>query len=343
MRRAGLSRTWRHRARAWGCWRALGPAAAALALFVSAGSAHAEPKTPSEDTKRLARDAYVRGEAALARDEYAAAAAEFTYADELLPNDAPLQAALDAALRTTDVRIVVTLLNRVDRPTRSVGTAVTASAKRVRDKFDPLIARFVVECPRGATCSAELDKAPLAPGTVLWVVPGTHWLRTSVNGGTATDDGIDVKPGGLASIPLSASTSRRPLVTEVPEEVGGPPPGPSPAYFWVGVGLTAVLVGVSTASTIDYYWKNRDVNEAGCPDSQNNACGRLGDERDGAKTRSFVLWGVSGAVAVATAVTGLFVVRWKSGRAAVGSAPAAGAPSFAAGASGVSVSLEQRF
>jgi hypothetical protein len=309
-----------------------------LPLVLSAGIVQAQPRAPaSEDAKRLAREAYVRGEAALARDEFGAATAEFTYADEIAPNDAPLQAALDAVAHTNDLRKVVVLLNRSERR-GTVGPSVTAAAKRVREKFGPSIGRIVIECPAGATCNAELDKAAVVPGVVSWIVPGTHWVRASVNGAAFTEDGIDVKAGGLSAIPLKAASTSRALITEVPEQGPVDSSGPSPMYFWIGLGVTAVLIGVSTASMIDSYWKSNDVKESCGETSTNNACPRLMDEADGAEKRTFVLWGVTGAFAVATAVTGLFIVKWRNGSAAVGSPPSAGLLPRGAG-----LRLEQRF
>ena len=67
-----------------------------------------------------------------------------------------------------------------------------------------------------------------------------------------------------------------------------------------------------------------------------SSCPRLVSERDGAETRTLILWGATGVVALATAVTGLFIVHWKNGRAAIGGAPGGGI-------AGVGVGAEQRF
>jgi len=291
-----------------------------IALVMVAGAAHAEPKSDAEDAKRTAREAYGRGEAALAKEEYPTAAAEFTHADDLLPNDTALEAALQAVAHTNDARIAMTLLNRVEQ--RTVGAAVTEAAKRARDKLDASLGRIVVECPAKATCNAELDNAPIVLGKVRWVLPGTHWLRATVNTGRPIEDGIDVKGGALATVPLSGA-QRPAVITDIPEPATESP-GVSPVYFFIGLGLTAAMIGVSTWSTLDHQLKKDDLMTAGCPNAANTACPRFADEEDSSGKRTLVLWGVTGVLAIATAVTGIFVVRWRSGHAAVGGSPGGG-------------------
>lgn len=285
-------------------------ACAILSACAGSAAAQSQQAPAGEDAKRKAREAYHRGEAALEREEYSAAAGEFVYADELVPNDAALQAAFDALAKTQDAKTAVKLLNRLERRANA-SAPVAAAAARARAKLDPLVGRIVLECPAGHGCRAELDNAPAASGTVVWALPGTHWLRSSLDGGPMVEDGVDLKAGDLVSVPLGAR--RAPLVTEVPDPNANR--GPSPVFFWVGLGVTAVIVGFATWSTIDLYQRGKDVTQC---ETRKVACPDLVEKEDSAGSRTVALWAVSAGAAVLTAATGLFIVDWKGGQAKLG-------------------------
>lgn len=290
---------------------ALVAGAAFVCLVEATGSAAAQA---GDDAKSRARAAYARGEAALEREEYAAAAGEFAFADEIVPSDSALQAAFDALAKTQDARTAVKLLNRLERRANA-SASVAGAAARARAKLDPLVGRIVLECPAGHACRAELDNAPAAVGTVVWAMPGTHWLRSSIDSGAMIEDGFELKAGDLVSVPLGVR--RAPLVNEVPQEGTGSR-GPSPVFFWVGLGVTAVLLGVATWSTIDLYQRGKDVT--GC-EQRKASCPDLVAKEDSAGSRTVAIWAVTGGAALLTAVTGIFIVDWKGGRVKVGQGP----------------------
>jgi len=102
-----------------------------LALSVTAADAGAD--VPSV----TARDIYARGKAAYDSGDYMHAARAFAEADALSPNDAVLEIAIAAAVRTDDVAIGLELVERAEARgmTETASTARTLLATRL--KIDP--------------------------------------------------------------------------------------------------------------------------------------------------------------------------------------------------------------
>ncbi len=95
--------------------------------------------------------------------------------------------------------------------------------------------------------------------------------------------------------------------------------GLSPVFFWTGVGLTAVVTGVTI-------WSGLDTQSAADTYEKNPTQKGLDDGRS-LELRTDILIGVSAALAVGTAVVGIFFTDW-NGSEAKSSQTAARSPQF---------------
>jgi hypothetical protein len=165
-----------------------------------------------------------------------------------------------------------------------------------------------------------------------------------VDGAPAMDRAVDAVAGKIETLTLTATAQSPPPYTPPPSAASLPPertaPSPSPApgsddglspaWFWASAGITAVVAGVATWSTIDLFSKRSEFDDASCASVGSASCRSIADDGKSADTRSVILWTATGVLGAATAVTGLFLVRWSPAHR-IGVAPAAGgaAVSFA--------------
>ncbi len=206
--------------------------------------------------------------------------------------------------------------------------AVRELAETATTRFLPRLARVGVQCDGASPCSAALDGTPVALSSALWVSPGPHvlelttargsekralWLvageyqlvtlakSSEAGGATITKESRPASAASPTPAPPSAPFTAPP---ETPSEGaassrGG---GVSPAWFWAGVGATALLGGVSLASGLDTLGRH-DTFIGNRMDSSAN------DGLDAQRRTNVLLVGTAAAALVTTFV-GLFVVRW---------------------------------
>jgi hypothetical protein len=316
--------------------------AAALVTTIVGSAALARADDPE-----AARAAYDRGAAAFQAKRYAEAAADLARADALAPNPVALASALKAAELADDPILAMTLADRAElRP--GVGEAALANARRVREKMGARVGKLSIRCAAVRGCSVTVDAEPFPTEQQRWVKAGAHAVEITAGGSPArytvtveggkTADFVEPSHDGAASGPKPRPGEAGP---NAPEPSGGepvaPPPGPpkaeppkaeppkaeppkaeppaprgiSPAWFFVGLGATAVAGGVLVWSGVDTLAKHSDF--VGFVTSDPSA-------GQAAQTRTNVLVGVTAAAGVATAALGIFAVRWSA-------APARPAPS----------------
>ena len=282
-----------------------------------------------------ARAAYDRGAAAFDRGDWAAALDDLERADALVPNAVTLELALKASLHGDDPLRAMALVDRADE--RGGGGSLAATADQVRRTFDARTGRLTVVCPVPRSCTAAFDGAPFDLGASRRVLAGDHTLVLVVDGKRSQvpiamqeHGAVEILASAYAPLP-PAPPSADPNPPATPRKPESPatasPGGLPPLVFWLGVGATAVLAGVTTASAIDTTNKHSDYS-----------AGRSTSAADGiaAQTRTNVLLAVTGGVAVATACLGLFAVRW-------GARKSSSSGSNALVLSGASVAFERTF
>jgi len=255
-----------------------------------------------------ARDAYDRGAASYDAGEYALAAQQLAKADQIAPNDVALELALKAAVKANDALLAMDLVTRAEgRPSASPG--VLAARDDARAKMANRVGKVTVKCAPGTSrCTATLDDAPFPTTDSRFVLAGAH--RVVIDDGSGAKQAFRVRVDPGASVPVEAAAPAP--ATSLPNETTTttPPPAPpsragagiSPAWFWIGTGLSTALGGVTIASAVDTRNKHAEFRA-------NPSLERSDDGVD-AQLRTNLLVASTAAVVVTTAVLGLFFVKW---------------------------------
>ncbi len=289
-----------------------------VAIFFVATSAFADNAVDD------ARAAYDRGAAAYDAHDYEHAAPDLARADELAPNGTVLDLALQAAVRAQDAALVMELVERVEvRVPASTPTPQTMPlyirARDARAKFASEVGRVVVRCPPPAFCTASLDGRSIAIDAPRYAKPGAHAVSLEVDGVT-NPISVVVERGKLVEAAPPAPHVATPDVIVPPkpaepphfyEDPHPPPPdssqrhGISPTWFWISGAATLVAGGVTVASFIDT--KNKHDDFVSAPSTSSQSAGQS------AQTRTDILLGVTGGLAVLTGVVGIVFVGWSQG------------------------------
>ncbi len=285
-----------------------------MSLLLAVAAFTAVPRARAEDTarSRAASDAYDRGAEAQRRGDFATAAQEFARADEIAPNDVALLSALEAALHADDAALGMTLTARA-AARNGEGAAVDLAAK-LRAKFGGRVGRVRVAC---GTCSATIDGGAVAPNVISWITAGKH-LVVVRDGARAIERPIELRAGALEEIVLPTAEPAKPPPPRAPEG------GLSPAWVWVGLGVTAVVGGVTIWSGTDAIRQHDVFVTDRCDQAAHTGCAGLVDDGRAAVVRTNVLLGVTAAAAVVTGALALFAVRWKTGETAFVLSPTTG-------------------
>ena len=270
-------------------------------------------RSAAADDPGAAREAYNRGAAAFTAKRYAEAANELARADALAPNPVALASALKAAELADDPVLAMTLADRAEqRP--GVGEAALGAARRVREKLGARVGKLSVRCAVLSGCSVTVDADPFPVDQQRWVKAGAHALEiraeatvtrhtVTIEGGKSLDF-HEPSAGPPPTLPPAATPIEAPRApTKAPATEPIAPRGISPAWFWIGAGLTAASGGVLIWSGVDTLGQHDDFQNRRTLDP---ASGQA------AQTRTNVLVGVTSALGVATAALGIFAVRWSS-------------------------------
>jgi hypothetical protein len=307
-----------------GFLRRLGLGLLIVLVLAKATSARAD----EDDPRERARQAYDRGTAAHRRGDFAEAATDFARADELAPSPVALRAALDEAVHADDPALGMELIERSSRASAEGDLAASIAAARL--KFHGRAGRVYVHCPEGSSCLATVDAQPVLVGKPVWVRAGQHTVVVQV-GESPQSRLVEVRPDGTTDVtPVPTTPALVPTTpaAKAPGPTGPsavpasePPPsaprparaaasGLSPVWFWVGVGATAVLGGATAVSAVDTSSKHDTFANDGCARGGAAGCGSLSSDGMAAQTRTNVLLGVAGAVALVTVIVGAAFTRW---------------------------------
>ncbi len=263
------------------------------------------------DDKTDAREAYERGTAAYQRKDYTAAANEYARADALAPNAVALQAGLDAAVKADDPIIGAELLERA--MARRAEGPLAKSIETARAKFNGRAGRIVVVC---MDCSATLDGSSITTGALHWTRTGSHAVVLT-RGSSVEAKTVDVQADATVEITSAPPPPPPPDPTPTPVPSAAPSPSPkpssglSPAFFFIGTGITAglgiatIAVGADTASNHSAFVR------AGCERIDTPDCRKRSQTGLDEQLATNLLLGGT-LVAAAATVVSVFFVRWKS-------------------------------
>lgn len=297
---------------------------AALATFgiifaQALGASAARADTPTEDAaardRQRAAASFDDGVARFGRAEFEAAARAFLEADRLAPSERAIVNAITAARRAGDHLLVAQAAERAI----ARGDALVPAREALAEATTRL-ARLELTCDT-APCVLSIDGA-VAGASVEYTLPGTHHVEAVGSEGARADERLSCIAGATYRVALHptkagpvAPTSPPPVPVLTPTAPIADSPGVPRAVFFVGVGATALLVGLTTWSGLDALAAKRALPSE--PEqAQNDAV--LGRAR-----RTDVLLGGAALAGAGTAVLGLWFVKW-SGSVAAGVAPVAG-------------------
>lgn len=268
---------------------------------------------PGPDVER-ARDAYDRGVRAHAAGDHAAAAVAFADADKLAPTAASLEAALEAAMRADDAALGAELLERAEaRPERDASLSKTIDAAKSR--FAGRAGKIRVQCKESDLCLVAVDGRALDASRPIWTTVGAHTVIVQREH-DRIERLVQVDPGAVTVVSAAGDA---PAFMQA--KAGGPNTpraeargGVSPVWFWIGLGATAVAGGAATISGLAALADHDDFVARGCGRGGTGPvpsdCNRLSDAGGVATLRTNLLIGLTGLLAVNTAVLGAVFVRW---------------------------------
>jgi hypothetical protein len=268
-----------------------------------------------------ARAAYDRGVRAHALGDHRAAALAFAEADALAPKAASLEAALESAMKADDAVLGAELVERADGRAPDAGLRTTLEAARRR--FAGRTGKIRIECGGEARCLAAVDGTAADARRPIFVGAGPHAVVVQ-RGDVRVERLVEAKADQIVVVTASgenananANANTNANTNAGAGTTGREERGISRGWFYVGLGVTAVLGGVTVISGLDAIAKHDRFKTDGCASGGTGPvpvdCGDRGAEGTRAQTRTNVLLGATALLAVTTAAIGIFAVRWKNG------------------------------
>ena len=301
-------------------------AAVAVVLhFAGLASAAEEAAEPTPTQVRSAAEAFDRGREAYKSEEYVEAAEQFESADA----NAPSAAALELAIRARD---------KAGQLDRAATLAALAVARHPEDPSIQKIAPSIIQRAKAELyelsikCDDPCDvtvAGKLAPGRrsterTVYVAAGKYTVLAGWSGDRSTSQQVEATRGAQGSLEFqapaapvapvvaatpAAATGEKPADEGTPHKAGALPP----AVFWVGVGLTAVVGGVSIWSGIDTQ-NNPGPDKVRAACQMNSAdCQTLYQQGVDKQHRTNILIGSTAVVGIATGIIGAFFTDWGGG------------------------------
>lgn len=256
------------------------------------------------DARSRAAAAYDEGVAHFDHAEYEKAAHAFLHADDLLPSDDALGNAITAAKRANDHLLVVRAAERAIA--RQQGSALAAHARQALAEAATHLAKVELGCEPGP-CTITFDGDPNVPGS-HYVLPGTHRVLAT-HGQARAEQAFSLEPDSTYRVvlhPVAPGKARHAAeITRQGEPrrdraADGKPL--SPAVFYIGVGTTVVLAGVTT-------WSGLDALSSKHALPHTPTTGQVDDVRSRAR-RTDILLGSAVVVGALTTWAGVSLVHW---------------------------------
>jgi hypothetical protein len=266
----------------------------AIALALFEGIARAQPGNIG-----AAREAYDRGAAAYDAGDYPLAVAQLARADALVPSDVALELALKAAVKANDPVQTMDLAKRAEA---RASPSLRATREDAVNRMASRVGRIVVQC---SACTATIDGSPATVGEPRWALVGHHDVVVEHRDGQRRTHPAKVEAGATAVVSAATPAPAAALATTPAAE---PDRGVSPTWFWVPAGLSVVLTAATIGSAIDTKNKYDDFTRS--PSQAGSDAGVS------SQLRTNLLIGATSVSVLATAIVGLFLVRWNEPRKA---------------------------
>ena len=330
-------------------WPAIRCAALIAAMLPPVGPAYGQRADPSVAPEaapqpnavdlRAAQRKFSQGEAAFRAGDFSRAGDAFEAANTLAPHEDALWNAARARHRAGELARAANLYARYLREAKG-GARERNRATMALAQLAAKLGRIEVQAP--ALDALTIDGIPV-DGRSWYVDPGSHIVHARLSGGdqermpsVGAGEVLsvafeDVEPAAPTSPPPPESAGpispapppeatmpealpSRPAVTP-PEGPAGPPPSTGGLRPWVFFVAGAMTLGAGIATTVSAI-DTRQARNAfdGSPSEQALSAGQSKE------IRTNVLLGVTSGLALLTAVTGIWLVRWNGSPTQTGAA-----------------------
>jgi hypothetical protein len=313
-------------------------------LFGASSSAYAAEaesvRAPKASDLRIAAERFDEGRTAFKAAAYAEAAEHFEAADARAPSSNALVLAMRSRAEAGHYAKAATLAE-ILRIRHADNADLVAQAERVIAEYTAQLGRLDIECSK--QCELVVDQK-LVHGVAkrewrVYVEPGAHTVVANFDADMDASTETEVAVGQTVSLRLAVTSEPAPV--EVPPSVpqpktsakvtpstaippvGNPRHGLHPTFFWIGVGATAVLGGVTI-------WSGIDTQNNPGPAAVREECAGQGtscslyQEGQDKELRTNLLLGGTIVLAIATTVTGVFATDFNR----ASSTPQRGAPNW---------------
>jgi tetratricopeptide (TPR) repeat protein len=285
----------------------------AFAALSSAPVLRAQPQPAGAPAKAAANKSeaakqFKAGVAAFKKKQYLEAAEHFEKAFSLAPHPSALWNAADAREKGGEIALSANLYARY----LEMATEADKDRNEAKQRLNSLtltLGRLELFGPDAT--DIKVDRLTRVEGaSIVYVDPGDHVVSAKVDGKFLAKN-VSVASGAkviVRLVPQSESPPASPrdevAVVKPDRTTPAKSQGVGPGIVYIGAGVTAVLAGISIGSGLDTSSKRRQFDSS--PSAQ------LYDDGVAAQQRTNILVGVTAAAGVATALVGLFVVRWSS-------------------------------
>jgi hypothetical protein len=284
----------------------------------AAAQDNASGPTPAQ--VRVAAEAFDLGRQSYKDGRYAEAAEQFERAD----SNAPSSTALELAIRSRDkagdldragtLASLALLLYPDDENIGKIAPDVVSRAGASAFELTVTCAQ-----PCEIADGQQIVHGNAARQRTLFLSPGHHSLRAGYAGGKTETRSVDAVAGGSGSLDFNGPEAEPEVAAAPPLEPNdepAPPPeeapkskGLPPTVVWIGAGATAVAGGVTIWSGLDTLNNpGADKVKAECAQGDTNCA--LYKEGRSKQTRTNVLLGVTGGLALATGLIAAIAVDW---------------------------------
>ncbi len=301
-------------------------------LMGAAAPALAQDAAPTAEQVKAASEEFEQGRRSFKERDYVEAAEHFEAAFTLAPAAPVLVLAIQAREKAEQLDRAATLaaFALAKYPDQAqVKKAAQPLVTRAKRELHALTARCDTACEW--VLGTKLVFGGAGTERLLFVTPGEQTLTAGWSEGRSQRQAFTATAGGASELlfhepPLPepkpvveapvASTPTAPRADSGASgklEAGAAPDGGwSPVVFWVGLGATAVLGGVTVWSGLDTRANpGVDAVKEACDSGNAARCNSLYDQGQAAEVRTNVLAGVTAGVGLATILVGVLATDWR--------------------------------
>ena len=297
-----------------------------LAGFTTSGIA-AAAGPPDAERLKIAAEEFDAGRRAFKVKDFENAAVHFENADRDAPSPQALESAMRARKEAGQLARAATL-GAWGMARHPNDKTFNDYAKQLLADADKTLHRVSIGCQPDCTVVVDNKVMPFpeSASATVYLEPGAHAVVATWSNNRHRNSDVNAVPGGNSKLVFNAASPDKGAGTDTPSGSHDPGTGNAepqadrgadddkkgglpPLVFYIGLATTAVLGGVTTWSgihTLNNPGKDR-IDQCVAPQCDKTP---LVEEGLANQTRTNVLLGVTGVVAVTTGVVALFFTNW---------------------------------